>query len=168
MKKKFMSNLYKKSWTVSNIRVTHNSKVQCDICDKTLTNPNLLFQHKVFYHKETEGAFICEICPRRKHRVFKSQESYDKHKKDYHGSTPMVSDDQLSMMARIVTDDQNILNGDQNMVNDDQNMVNDDQSVLNNDQNIVNDDKNIVVENASLFCVSCSHKQSVSSFMFEL
>ena len=130
--------------------MTHNSKVQCDICDKTLTNPNLLFQHKVFYHKETEGAFICEICPRRKHRVFKSQESYDKHKKDYHGSTPMVSDDQLSMMARIVTDDQNILNGDQNMVNDDQNMVNDDQSVLNNDQNIVNDDKNIVNDNQNL------------------
>ena len=124
--------------------------MQCDICDKTLTNPNLLFQHKVFYHKETEGAFICEICPRRKHRVFKSQESYDKHKKDYHGSTPMVSDDQLSMMARIVTDDQNILNGDQNMVNDDQNMVNDDQSVLNNDQNIVNDDKNIVNDNQNL------------------
>ena len=131
--------------------------MQCDICDKTLTNPNLLFQHKVFYHKETEGAFICEICPRRKHRVFKSQESYDKHKKDYHGSAPMVSDDQLSMMARIVTDDQNILNGDQNMVNDDQNMVNDDQnmvnddqSVLNNDQNIVNDDKNIVNDNQNL------------------
>ena len=130
--------------------MTHNSKVQCDICDKTLTNPNLLFQHKVFYHKETEGAFICEICPRRKHRVFKSQESYDKHKKDYHGSTPIVSDDQLSMMARIVTDDQNILNGDQNMVNDDQNMVNDDQSVLNNDQNIVNDNQNVVNDNQNI------------------
>ena len=130
--------------------MTHNSKVQCDICDKTLTNPNLLFQHKVFYHKETEGAFICEICPRRKHRVFKSQESYDKHKKDYHGSTPMVSDDQLSMMARIVTDDQNILNGDQNMINDDQNMVSDDQIILNNDQNIVNDDQNIVNDSQNI------------------
>ena len=124
--------------------MTHNSKVQCDICDKTLTNPNLLFQHKVFYHKETEGAFICEICPRRKHRVFKSQESYDKHKKDYHGSTPMVSDDQLSMMARIVNDDQCILNDDQNMVNDDQNMVNDDQIILTHDQNIVSNDQNMV------------------------
>ena len=130
--------------------MTHNSKVQCDICDKTLTNPNLLFQHKVFYHKETEGAFICEICPRRKHRVFKSQESYDKHMKDYHGSTPMVSGDQLSMMARIVNDDQSILNDDQNMVNDDQNMVNDDQIILNNDQNIVNDDQNIVNDNQNI------------------
>ena len=130
--------------------MTHNSKVQCDICDKTLTNPNLLFQHKVFYHKETEGAFICEICPRRKHRVFKSQESYDKHKKDYHGSTPMVSDDQLSMMARIVNDDQSILNDDQNMVSDDQNMVNDDQIILNNDQNIVNDDQNVVNDNQNI------------------
>ena len=124
--------------------------MQCDICDKTLTNPNLLFQHKVFYHKETEGAFICEICPRRKHRVFKSQESYDKHKKDYHGSTPMVSDDQLSMMARIVNDDQSILNDDQNMVSDDQNMVNDDQIILNNDQNIVNDDQNVVNDNQNI------------------
>jgi hypothetical protein len=130
--------------------VTHNSKVQCDICDKTLTNPNLLFQHKVFYHKETEGAFICEICPRRKHRVFKSQESYDKHKKDYHGSTPMVSDDQLSMMARIVNDDQSILNDDQNMVNDDQIMLNNDQHIVNDDQNIVNDDQNVVNDNQNI------------------
>jgi hypothetical protein len=137
-------NSYKKSSTVSNIRVTHNSKVQCDICDKTLTNPNLLFQHKVFYHKETEGAFICEICPRRKHRVFKSQESYDKHKKDYHGSTPMVSDDQLSMMARVVNDDQSILNDDQNIVNDDQSIVNDIQNIVNDNQNIVSDDQNMV------------------------
>ena len=131
--------------------MTHNSKVQCDICDKTLTNPNLLFQHKVFYHKETEGAFICEICPRRKHRVFKSQESYDKHKKDYHGATPMVSDDQLLTMARIVNDDQNFVNNDQNIVNDDrsivndsQNIVNDNQNIVSNDQNMVNDDQNMV------------------------
>ena len=130
--------------------MTHNSKVQCDICDKTLTNPNLLFQHKVFYHKETEGAFICEICPRRKHRVFKSQESYDKHKKDYHGSTPMVSDDQLSMMARIVNDDQSILNDDQNMVNDDQSILNNDQNIVNDDQNIVNDDQSIVNDNQNI------------------
>ena len=135
---------------VSNIRVTHNSKVQCDICDKTLTNPNLLFQHKVFYHKETEGAFICEICPRRKHRVFKSQESYDKHKKDYHGSTPMVSDDQLSMMARIVNDDQSILNDDQNMVNDDQIILNNDQNIVNDDQNVVNDNQNIVNDDQNI------------------
>ena len=124
--------------------MTHNSKVQCDICDKTLTNPNLLFQHKVFYHKETEGAFICEICPRRKHRVFKSQESYDKHKKDYHGATPMVSDDQLLTMARIVNDDQNFVNNDQNIVNDDQSIVNDSQNIVNDNQNIVSNDQNMV------------------------
>ena len=124
--------------------------MQCDICDKTLTNPNLLFQHKVFYHKETEGAFICEICPRRKHRVFKSQESYDKHMKDYHGSTPMVSGDQLSMMARIVNDDQSILNDDQNMVNDDQIILNNDQNIVNDDQNIVNDDQNVVNDNQNI------------------
>ena len=130
--------------------MTHNSKVQCDICDKTLTNPNLLFQHKVFYHKETEGAFICEICPRRKHRVFKSQESYDKHKKDYHGSTPMVSDDQLLTMARIVNDDQNFVNNDQNIVNDDQSIVNDSQNIVNDNQNIVSNDQNMVIDDQAM------------------
>ena len=130
--------------------MTHNSKVQCDICDKTLTNPNLLFQHKVFYHKETEGAFICEICPRRKHRVFKSQESYDKHKKDYHGATPMVSDDQLLTMARIVNDDQNFVNNDQNIVNDDQSIVNDSQNIVNDNQNIVSNDQNMVIDDQDM------------------
>ena len=124
--------------------------MQCDICDKTLTNPNLLFQHKVFYHKETEGAFICEICPRRKHRVFKSQESYDKHKKDYHGATPMVSDDQLLTMARIVNDDQNFVNNDQNIVNDDQSIVNDSQNIVNDNQNIVSNDQNMVIDDQAM------------------
>ena len=61
------------------VRVTHNSKVKCDICDKVITNPRTLWLHKVFHHKETQDAWICEKCPRRKMKAFHTKVALDKH-----------------------------------------------------------------------------------------
>merc|ERR1719483_726855 len=61
------------------IRVTHNSKVKCDICDKVMTNPRGLWLHKIFHHKETQDAWICEKCPRRKMKAFHTKVALDKH-----------------------------------------------------------------------------------------
>ena len=57
---------------------THTQKVECDICLKTISNPNELKRHKVFVHKETEGAWLCEKCPK---SAFFSQATFDKHMK---------------------------------------------------------------------------------------
>ena len=66
------------------IRVTHNSKVKCDICDKVIGNPRGLWLHKIFHHKEIGDALICEKCPRRKCHAFHTKVAYDKHIREVH------------------------------------------------------------------------------------
>ena len=66
------------------IRITHNSKVNCDICDKVIGNPRGLWLHKIFHHKEIGDAWICEKCPRRKCHAFHTKVAYDKHMREVH------------------------------------------------------------------------------------
>jgi hypothetical protein len=58
-----------------------HSQVTCEICNKEISNPFELKKHRVFVHKETEGAWICRNCPR---KVFFTQFAYDKHKNEKH------------------------------------------------------------------------------------
>ena len=39
----------------NHVRKTHTEHVNCDICDKKISNPLELRRHKVFVHKETKG-----------------------------------------------------------------------------------------------------------------
>ena len=54
----------------------HKYREYSDICYKKMSNPIELRRHKVFVHKETEGAWLCEKCPK---RAFFSQSTFEKH-----------------------------------------------------------------------------------------
>ena len=58
-----------------------HSPVICNICNKQLANQLHLNRHKVFVHKETEGAWFCEKCPK---QAFFSQKIFDKHVRTKH------------------------------------------------------------------------------------
>ena len=45
----------------------HKYREYNDICYKKMSNPIELRRHKVFFHKETEGAWLCEKCTFEKH-----------------------------------------------------------------------------------------------------
>ena len=59
-------------------------KCDIDMCDRMLSNKRKLWLHKVFNHNQTDGAFICEICPKKKWRAFSTKIVYDKHMKEIH------------------------------------------------------------------------------------
>ena len=59
----------------------HKQNVICDICAKMMLNPIELKRHRVFVHKETKGAWLCEKCPK---SVFFSQVTFDRHVKNKH------------------------------------------------------------------------------------
>ena len=59
---------------------SHNP-VNCEICQKQISNPIELKRHVVFVHKNTKGAWLCEKCPK---SVFFSTSSYEKHVKNKH------------------------------------------------------------------------------------
>ena len=63
------------------VKQTHTQNVKCEICDKKISNPIELRRHKVFVHKETEGAWLCEMCP--KSALF-SKSTFEKHMKTKH------------------------------------------------------------------------------------
>jgi hypothetical protein len=63
------------------IKQTHSQNVKCEICDKKISNPIELRRHKVFVHKETEGAWLCEMCPK---SAFFSKTTLEKHMKTKH------------------------------------------------------------------------------------
>jgi protein-arginine kinase activator protein McsA len=63
------------------IRRTHTQHVDCEICNKTIQNPKELQRHKVFVHNKTEGAWLCEKCPK---SAFFSQSTFEKHVKTKH------------------------------------------------------------------------------------
>ena len=58
--------------------------MNCDICDKVVSNSIKLWKHKVFHHNETQDAWICEKCPRKNYSAFLSEAAYDKHKAVFH------------------------------------------------------------------------------------
>ena len=63
------------------IKGTHTQHVKCEICDKKISNPIELRRHKVFVHKQTEGAWLCEKCPK---SAFFSKSTFEKHMKTKH------------------------------------------------------------------------------------
>jgi hypothetical protein len=63
------------------VKGTHTQKVKCEICDKKISNPIELRRHKVFVHKQTEGAWLCEKCPK---SAFFSKSTFEKHMKTKH------------------------------------------------------------------------------------
>ena len=65
----------------NHMKQTHTQHVVCDICNKKISNPIELRRHKVFVHKETEGAWLCQKCPK---RAFFSQSTFEKHIADKH------------------------------------------------------------------------------------
>ena len=76
-KKKFVS----KTRLTSHIFQTHSSQVNCEICDKKISNPLQLKRHKVFSHNETEGAIFCAHCPK---SVFFLESTYNIHMRNKH------------------------------------------------------------------------------------
>jgi NAD-dependent SIR2 family protein deacetylase len=65
----------------NHVRKTHAEHVNCDICDKKISNPLELRRHKVFVQKETKGAWLCAECPK---SAFFSKSTFDKHMKSKH------------------------------------------------------------------------------------
>jgi KRAB domain-containing zinc finger protein len=65
----------------NHVRKTHTEHVNCEICDKKISNPLELRRHKVFVHKETKGAWLCVECPK---SAFFSKSTFDKHMKSKH------------------------------------------------------------------------------------
>ena len=63
------------------IKGSHTQHVKCEICDKKISNPIELRRHKVFVHKQTEGAWLCEKCPK---SAFFSKSTFEKHMKTKH------------------------------------------------------------------------------------
>jgi len=63
------------------IKQAHSSQVTCEICNKNIANPAQLKRHKVFTHKQTDGAWFCQRCPK---SVFFSKSTYENHLKDKH------------------------------------------------------------------------------------
>ena len=75
-----------KKWATSNllrchIKKTHIEHVNCEICNKKISNPFELKRHKVFVHKETKGAWLCVECPK---SAFFSKSSFERHMKTKH------------------------------------------------------------------------------------
>ena len=67
------------------VRLIHNGiKVKCDLCDKEINTSLRLWKHKVFRHNETQDAWICKKCPRKRWSAFQTQAIYDKHMKEVH------------------------------------------------------------------------------------
>ena len=82
-KKKFVS----KARLTSHIFQTHSSQVNCEICDKKISNPQQLKRHKVFSHNETEGAIFCAHCPK---SVFFLESTYNIHMKNKHSGASVL------------------------------------------------------------------------------
>ena len=59
----------------SHITQSHN-QVTCELCHKKVATGTDLKRHKVFVHNETEGAWICEKCPK---TVFFIKSMFEKH-----------------------------------------------------------------------------------------
>ena len=60
--------------------------VNCEICGKKLNTSSEHWMHKVFVHNETNDAWICEICPKKNRRAFKTPSMLKKHMNNYHSS----------------------------------------------------------------------------------
>ena len=74
--KKFAS-----SKTLKNHIWQSHSPVTCEMCQKTVATSTELRKHKVFVHNKTEGAWVCEKCPK---TVFFLISAFEKHVKDKH------------------------------------------------------------------------------------
>ena len=65
--------------------------VNCEICGKKLNTSSEHWMHKVFVHNETKDAWICEICPKRNRKAFKTPNMLEKHMNKYHSSDNIAS-----------------------------------------------------------------------------
>ena len=65
----------------NHVRQAHTQHVICEICKKKISNPLELRRHKVFVHKQTEGAWLCPKCP--KVASF-SKSTFEKHMRTKH------------------------------------------------------------------------------------
>ena len=64
----------------SHILQSHN-QVTCELCHKKVATTTDLKKHKVFVHNDTQGAWLCEKCPK---TVFFLKSGYEKHVKEKH------------------------------------------------------------------------------------
>ena len=53
-----------------------HSHVTCELCGVKVANPSELKKHKVFVHKDTKGAWLCQKCPK---KVFFTKTMFEKH-----------------------------------------------------------------------------------------
>ena len=58
-----------------------HTPVTCEICGKTVIHSRELKRHKFFVHNKTEGAWLCEKCPK---RVFFVKTNFEKHMTEKH------------------------------------------------------------------------------------
>ena len=75
------------------VKLIHTEKfsVSCEICGKKLNTSSEHWMHKVFVHNETKDAWICEICPKRNRKAFKTPNLLQKHMNKYHLSDKNAS-----------------------------------------------------------------------------
>ena len=62
-------------------RQAHTQQVICEICKKKISNPLELRRHRVFVHKQTEGAWLCPKCPK---SAYFSKSTFEKHMRTKH------------------------------------------------------------------------------------
>ena len=62
------------------INQSHSRKT-CEQCGKSVLNKFFLKKHLVFDHGITDGAFICDVCPK---TMFSSETGYKKHVNEKH------------------------------------------------------------------------------------
>ena len=58
-----------------------HTPVTCKICEKTVATSVDLKKHMVFVHNDTQGAWLCERCPK---KVFFVKTNYEKHVNEKH------------------------------------------------------------------------------------
>jgi len=62
---------------------------KCNLCGKNISSEWELKKHKVLVHKQTKGAYLCDMCPK---KCFFTKETYLKHMSDKHSMVEMDSD----------------------------------------------------------------------------
>ena len=71
------------SWTIlyNHKYQSHNQRLTCEVCQKSFSVITDLKKHKVFSHNITDGAWLCEKCPK---TVYFVKSKFEKHMNDKH------------------------------------------------------------------------------------
>ena len=67
--------------TLKNHILQSHNQVTCELCHKKVATKTDLRKHKVFVHNDTQGAWLCEKCPK---TVFFMKSFFEKHIKEKH------------------------------------------------------------------------------------